>query len=258
MVTTAPRALAAACLALALSGCGAVLGSSPRPTPTSLPLPTGTPDIGFAVAVTPASAAVATATARPTATRFVAPHRAYIRLLPASGPPKSMTIRVLGAHLPANAQLQLTLTSAGSRGPVSTSASTDAGGRLQSRFTVPGAAPGRYRIVASLNGVTYAAAAYTVISDASLTVQTSSYGKGARVTVRGQRFLSHLKLLLVAYPMDVRGKPILVGDARTNARGAFRFVTTLRKLPPGQYALRAWSQNALAAQMADTFFQVVI
>jgi hypothetical protein len=51
---------------------------------------------------------------------------------------------------------------------------------------------------------------------------------------------------------------VVIGTVKTNGDGAFIYTRTLADLPLGQYAVRAWSQDAFAAQMAETFIQVVI
>jgi hypothetical protein len=86
----------------------------------------------------------------------------------------------------------------------------------------------------------------------------TAVSKGEQVRLRGRHFLPHVKLLLLAYPMSVHGKPVVIGTVHSNAKGRFTYTRTLARLPLGQYAVRAWSQNAFAAQMAETFIQVVI
>jgi hypothetical protein len=250
--------LAAGLLSASLCGCGSVVGSAARLVPTPTPAPTATLEVGFAVAVTPVSAPAASPTPRPTATRFAIPGGPYLQLLPASGPPRSSTVVVRGGHLPTHAQVQLEWAAAGSKGPITTTTWANGRGRLVTRFSIPGSAPGRYRIIASVNGVQYATAQYTVVSDAALSVGVGPSRRGEVLSVRGHHFLSRARLLLIAYPLDVKARPIVVGRARASAAGTFRYRGVLRHLAPGQYALRAWSQNALSAQMAETFFQVVI
>jgi hypothetical protein len=43
---------------------------------------------------------------------------------------------------------------------------------------------------------------------------------------------------------------------RASPHGRFVFHTTTAKLAPGQYVLRSWAVSDLAAQMAETVFEV--
>jgi len=106
--------------------------------------------------------------------------------------------------------------------------------------------------------VRYAEASYDVRSAAILHSQASSVGNGDIIRVRGTGFLPNLKVLLVAYPIDVSGKPIALGTTKCNARGSFTYSRTVPTLALGQYLVRAWSDDAMAAQMAESYFQVVI
>lgn len=255
MRTGARTVLLAWALAL-LTGCGQ--DAMPVPTPVPTLAPTQTPEVGFAVELTPLPRATPTPTPRPVPTRFVPPAGPYIVLLPPQGPPVSRQITVRGAHLPPSSAVQLSWSPDGRSAPVTRQAGTDRSGNLLTQFSVPAAPPGRYRITASVNGVRYALAIYRVASQALLSASAEPAHGAETVRVQGSQFLPREKLLLVAYPMSVRGKPIVVGIARCGRKGRFRFETTLRGLAPGQYALRAYSQDAMSAQMGETFFEVVI
>jgi hypothetical protein len=50
----------------------------------------------------------------------------------------------------------------------------------------------------------------------------------------------------------------MLGSVQVNARGRFAFTGPIDKLEPGQYVLRAWSSSSVAAEMAQTFFEVVV
>jgi hypothetical protein len=115
-----------------------------------------------------------------------------------------------------------------------------------------------YRIIAQVNGVPYAAARYRITSTALLRVSVTPGQIGEQVQVRGLRFLPHLTLVLVAYSVDTRARPILLGVVRTGRHGTFRFVASSQRLVPGQYLLRAWSVSQVSAQMAEGFFEVVV
>lgn len=252
---------AALCLCmLVLSGCGATEAINPTPLPTLPPAPTATPDVGFEVNVT----AVPTARphhVKPTPTRFVPPQSAYIALSSASGPPAQRLVVVRGGHLPPSrtVSLQWSLGSKSpSTSPISTTTRTGPHGELRSRFTVPASPPGKYSIVAAIDGEIVATAAYRVESKATLSGHVSPAPQGETVHIRGRHFLPRVKLLLVIYPMSVHRKPVILGRVRSNSQGRFAYTRTVRKLSLGQYAVRAWSQDALATQMAETFIQVVI
>jgi hypothetical protein len=199
-----------------------------------------------------------TTTPQPTPTHFTPPAGPYIVLLPSVGPPASRQITVRGGHLPPSSAVQLSWSPDGRVAPITRSAGTDRAGNLVSQFTVPASPPGRYRIVATVNGVRYALAIYHMTSQALLSASAAPQRGAEVVRVKGRAFLPYEKLLLIAYPMSVRGKPIVVGRARCGRKGNFHFETTMSELAPGQYALRAYSQDALSAQMGETFFEVVI
>jgi hypothetical protein len=46
--------------------------------------------------------------------------------------------------------------------------------------------------------------------------------------------------------------------ARSGGSGGFTYTRVVPKLALGQYVVRAWSQDAFAAEMAETYIQVVI
>jgi hypothetical protein len=50
----------------------------------------------------------------------------------------------------------------------------------------------------------------------------------------------------------------VLGTLKSDQRGDFRFSMPTKRLGQGQYVLRAFSQSTLAAQMAETFFEVVV
>ena len=239
-----------------LAGCGQE--AMPLPTPIPTAEPTQTPEVAFKVELTPVARPTASPTPRPAPTRFVPPTGPYIVLLPSSGPPASRQITVRGAHLPPSSPLDLGWSPDGRTAPIVRRAGTDRAGKLVAQFTVPASRPGKYRIVATVNGVRYARAIYRVTSDATLTASAAPSGDAEIVHVHGTDFLPRERLLLVAYPMSVRGKAIIIGYTHCGRRGRFRFHRTLPGLPPGQYALRAYSQDGLSAQMGETFFEVVI
>jgi hypothetical protein len=182
----------------------------------------------------------------------------YLVLVPTSGPPNTRTVYVRGAHLPPSTPVQLTWSTLLHLSGISTTAYTDKLGRLSSSFTIPASQPGRYRIVAQVGGNLYATALYTVRSEAVVTVSVSSAPGSVILTIQGARFLPREKLLLVAYSMTTRQPPIILGYAQTGRRGSFRLIRSTRQLVTGQYALRAFATGASSAQMAETFFEVVV
>jgi hypothetical protein len=109
-----------------------------------------------------------------------------------------------------------------------------------------------------IGGVPYAAALYRVVSVAALTVSASLQSPGEQLSVRGRRFLPHLSLLLICYAMSGNQKPVIVGTVRSDGRGRFSLTKTIKKLPQGQYVLRAAAVNSYAVQVADAFFQIVL
>ncbi|GAC1526813.1 MAG: hypothetical protein NVS2B16_34970 [Chloroflexota bacterium] len=85
------------------------------------------------------------------------------------------------------------------------------------------------------------------------TLQAIAGPSGLRIT--GSHFIPHSRLALVAYPTFGSRRYIVLGTADSNTHGTFRFHSG-QQLTPGQYVLRAFSQSTLAAQMAQTFFEV--
>jgi hypothetical protein len=165
---------------------------------------------------------------------------------------------VRGGHLPPSAAVQLGWSRDGKSAPITTPAGTDKHGNLLTQFVIPAAPPGTYYVVLLIGGARFASAPYVVRSRATLNVVVSSASGGDRLFIQGRRFLPHLKLLLVAYPIDTGGKAVVIGTTWCGRRGGFRYSRTVTGLALGQYVLRAWSNDALVAEMAETYFQVVI
>lgn len=243
---------------LSLSGCGMQEAIPPTGTPIPTAVPTSTPSVGFAVVVTQVPTARPTGTPVPTATPFAVPPGPYIELIPSTGAPVSRRILVRGGHLPPSVGVQLGWSSDGKSAPIATGAGTDKKGMLLTHFSVPASPPGRYYVLLTIGGVRYASAPYVVSSAAALSARAIGRAGSNRIIVRGTGFLPHLKVLLIAYPIDVKGRPLVVGTTRSGRYGRFKYVRSFARLALGQYLLRAWSDNALAAQMAETYFQVVI
>ena len=251
---------AAFSLMVLLAGCAARTASpepaQPHDAPT--PLPTPTVPVSFAVSITaiPAPRHVVQRP-RPAATAAVPLTGPYLLLSPRSGPPSSQTIMVRGGRLPPSVTMQLVWTAAGPSSPISRQAYTDRHGTLSSALVIPGSPPGSYQVVADFDGVAYAAARYTVVSRAALAVHVAPGGTAGELAVSGTRFLPHLRLVLVAYHATGGDAVAVLGSVNTGGRGVFT-LTTHKQLAPGEYILRAWSTSALSAQMAETFFQVVL
>lgn len=243
--------------ALFLSACGSQQALNPTPLPTLPPTLTATPEVGFVVNVT----AVPTAPphhVRPTPTAFTPPGHPYIVLSSTAGPPVQRVVSVRGGHLPPSSTVQLVWSLGRKTSSISTTTRAGPGGGFRSSFTIPASPPGTYRVLAMINGAIWAGANYRVESQATLSGHVASASGGERVQIRGKHFLPRVKLLLVAYPLSAKAKPVVIGTVKTNGDGAFIYTRTLADLPLGQYAVRAWSQDAFAAQMAETFIQVVI
>jgi hypothetical protein len=134
---------------------------------------------------------------------------------------------------------------------------TNRTGEFLSRFRVPGSQPGIYQIAARIQGVSYASARYTVASMAVLSVSVSSSPGVDTFTISGRRFVSHEKLVLLAFPVAGGNEPISIGNVRCGRHGRFTYVRAVASLPPGQYVLRALSTDTGSLQMADTFFSVI-
>lgn len=253
-----------AALTLALSGvlqigCGSDTVSVPAAlTPAPRPTPTPTVAVSFEIQPTPILIRHRRRPRpRPTPTPFRPGLSPYLALFPNSGPPVSRTIVVHGGNLPKWQMIQLVWSPGGRASPLSTTSYTDKKGGLSTTFSVPGSPPGLYRVQAEIDGVTYAAAWYAVTSKANLSVSVLAAVGGDRIEVMGKRFIPDLSLLLVAFPTFRKGHVVL-GWARTDGRGAFRLEYAPRRLSPGQYVLRAYSTSAVAAQMAEVPFEVVI
>ncbi|MGH2442791.1 MAG: hypothetical protein ACRDFX_06470 [Chloroflexota bacterium] len=211
------------------------------------------------MAVTPVTIRAAPKpTPRAAPTRFVPPAGPYIRLAPSSGLPVARMIAVRGANLPKSATVSLVWSPGGRASSLNTTSWTTRKGTIATGFSVPASPPGSYRISLQVRGVSYATSVYRVTSHASLLVSVAPGSDGDTVRIRGKAFLHHSQLLLVAYLVTRHPKPILLGSSRSSSTGRFSFQLTTRKLAPGEYTLRAYSTNALAAQMAETYFQVAI
>ena len=259
-LTSRSAQFALAALTLALAGCSTD-AAPPRtsPAPTFVPTPYPTVSLGFKVADTPAPVHQRRRhKVRPTPTPFVAPPGPYVRLSPSSGPPVGRSILIRAGNLPPSSAVQLVWSPTGRRSAVTRTAYTDRKGNMSTDFSVPGSTPGIYQVMASVDGVAWAKARYTVTSDAALHVVVSSGAGGEMVRVSGKRFVSRLHLLLIVYPMFQGGPVLVLGRTQADRHGAFTFVQGSRQLIPGQYELRAWSTDALSAQMAEAFFQVII
>jgi hypothetical protein len=245
---------------LGLAGCTPLAGATPTPTPTRLPptaAPTPTKQVAFVVQVT---SVPGTHKRRhrpsPTPTPFAAHGRPYIALIPASGPPVSRMVRLVGGNLPKRVPVDMLWSARGHSSPMDTVIYTGPRGNIDVSYTVPMSAPGSYSLVAQINGVTYASARYQVASHASLNVTVTPQGGKDNLVVTGRHFIANFKLALVAYHTDGNQKPLVLGMIRASSHGRFVFHTTTTKLAPGQYILRSWAVSDLAAQMAETVFEV--
>ncbi len=208
--------------------------------------------------MTPVVVRARRATPTPRPTRFVPPAGPFITLQPDSGPPADETITVIGGHFPANSSVEILWSPSGKLAPLSTTGFTDRHGGLRTTLSVPASATGDYRVVARVTGVLAVFAVYHVVSRATLEVSILA-GKGdGTLAIVGKKFIPKFHLTLIAYPAAGGRAPIVLGNARANARGAFSFSVPTDSLHPGQYILRAWSASSLAAQMAQTFFEVVV
>lgn len=108
-----------------------------------------------------------------------------------------------------------------------------------------------------LNGVTEASASYRVTSYANMTVAIVGSSQGESIQIQGRRFLGNLHVILIAYPLSTHARTVILGSVTTNGRGSFRLQRVTRKLVPGQYVVRAFSTDAVSAQMAEQFLEVV-
>ena len=259
---TAPAA-ALCCIAGALAGCGP-LATAPPPYPTAtsgppIATPTPTREVGLVVQVTDVpETPKPKRTPIPTPTRFVQPKHAYILLQPDSGPPVSHRVRLIGGNLPNRVPVDVLWSARGRTSAVDTVIYTGPHGDINVSYTVPMSPPGRYVVTAKVNGVNYATARYRVESHATLDVNVAPSAAGDTLTVMGRHFIPRFRLALVAYQSVGTAKPLVLGMVRSSATGMFVFRVTTSHLAPGQYILRSWSVSDLAAQMAETVFEVTI
>jgi hypothetical protein len=247
------------CLLAILTGCDVVAAPDPTPVPTRLPTVTPTSAVTFQVAVTPI---VVRKRHRPKPTpqptRFVVPAGPYIVLHPNSGPPVDRTIVVTGGHFPHSVAISILWSLSGHLTPLSTTGYSDGHGALRATLSIPASAPGLYRVQAQVNGVPYARAGYHIVSLASLATSVTSSSSGGTLTVVGKKFVPGFQLTLIAYSTVGGRTPIVLGTVQVNSRGRFAFAWPMDQLQPGQYILRAWSASSVAAEMAQTFFEVVV
>jgi hypothetical protein len=252
--------LTAVCMAFGgLVGCSAFASASPTPTISRPPaVPTPTRQVGFVVRVTVPPTLPAAHTPRPTSTPFVPPRHPYILLQPSSGPPVSRFVRLLGGNLPKRVPVDMVWAPKGHKSQLNTVIYTGPRGNIDVSYTVPMSAPGTYSLVAEISGRQVASATYNVASHATLEVSTAVVSNGESLVIRGHHFIPNFKLALVAYQTVGKSTPLVLGMAQSSKHGAFVFRTTTNKLTPGQYVLRSWSVSDLAAQMAETFFEVEV
>ncbi|MDQ2742965.1 MAG: hypothetical protein M3Z66_11815 [Chloroflexota bacterium] len=239
-----------------LSGCGAQAAGPPAPPSTPTPPPTPTVTLGFEVVSSAVPATPPRPTPRPTATPFVIPAGPYLELVPNSGPPISRTILVRGGGLPHSALVDLEWTISGHSAGVGTAVTTSIHGKLGTRFRIPGAPPGRYKVMVLVGGVPYATAWYTVRSAATLTAEVAGDPGRQAIVIRGRGFVPRLRLLLIAYPLERGSVPRVLAETRADTRGRIDLIRTGRNLRPGEYLIRAWSESAISSQMAQTILQV--
>ncbi len=264
-VPAMPRRLSLVPLAILsgvlLAGCATDTGAVQPVAPTlAPPQPTVAPtqSVAFAVAVTPqATPKRIRPLPRPIATRFVVPPGPYLVLSPNSGPPVSRAISIRGGNFPRDSEITLSWFSGRHFSTLSTNGWTDRHGSLKIAFVVPATPPGSYKIRAEFGGLAYAISTYRVRSYASVQATVAPDAYGDRVTIEGHGFVPKVKLLLVAYPLFAKQHAVVLGTAESSNRGQFSFHGNTLKLLPGQYALRVWTMDALAAQVSDTYFQVV-
>jgi hypothetical protein len=247
------------CAVMLLAGCDVLAAPSPTPVPSPAPTITPTSEVTFQVAVTPV---VRHAHQRPTATaqptRFVAPRGPYIVLKPDSGPPVDRTISVVGEHFPRDVAVTILWGLTGRLTPLSTTGYSDGHGGMRTSLSVPASAPGMYRVLAEVQGVPLARATYNIVSLASLATSVAPTAGGGTLSISGKRFVPGFQLTLIAYSTVGGRKPIVLGNVQVNSRGRFSFTRPVDDLEPGQYVLRAWSASSVAAEMAQTFFEVVV
>lgn len=243
---------------VALSAC-APLSAAPvaTPTPTETPLPTPTATISFSVGVGAPSPTPDRPKPTPRPTRFKPPLGPYIVLSASTGPVGGRRIVVRGGNLPAGQQVSL-LWSPRTRGTgIATITYTNTHGAFAQQVTVPPALPGPYRISAQIDGVTYASGGYRVVSSGEVGVTVVPTTGGDAFDVTGNRFQPRQRLLLVAYSLTRGVRPVILGRAKTDARGRLSFRVS-RRLQTGEYALHVFSTEGLSADLASTYFQVQV
>jgi hypothetical protein len=194
----------------------------------------------------------------PRSTRFVAPTGPYIVLHPNSGPPVDRTIVVIGGNFPHSVAINILWSLGGRLTPLSTTGYSGGHGGLRASLSIPASAPGLYRVQAQVQGVPYALANYHIVSSASLAASVTTASGGGTLSIAGKKFVPGFQLTLIAYSTVGGRTPIVLGNVQVNSRGRFSFARPMDQLEPGQYVLRAWSVSSVAAEMAQTFFEVVV
>ena len=245
-------------IAFLIGGCGSGTVATHVTAPTIPPAPTASPTTAFQIALTAVPTAPPPVKPTATSTPFLPPNGSYVVVIPSFGPPVSRSVKVRAGHLPADSPVLLVWSPRPRAVGLSTAATTDRHGNLATTFRLPAAQPGTYRMTVDINGVPYAYARYTVQSRASVQAFASPGLKGERVLVRGSGFLRRTKLLLVAYAVAGRSKPIVLGTVRADVKGRLSATLTNWRLGPGTYLLAAFASSPLEAQMAETYFQVAV
>jgi hypothetical protein len=247
------------CILVSLTGCEVVAAPVPTPIATSLPTITPTTDVTFRVGVAPiVQRKHHRAKPTPQPTRFVAPPGPYLVLHPDFGPPVDNTIVVSGGHFPHSVAISILWALSGRLTPLSTIGYSDPHGGLRAALSIPASAPGVYRVQAEVQGVPYARAEYHIVSAASLAASVTPTSSGGTLSILGKKFVPGFQLTLIAYSTIGTRKPIVLGNVQVNSYGRFTFSRPMDQLQPGQYILRAWSASSVAAEMAQTFFEVVV
>jgi hypothetical protein len=220
-------------------------------------VPTATQNVALVVNVTAiATRPVEHHTPTPTPTPFVAPKGPYIRLVPAGGPPASREVRLIGGNFPKRSPIDMVWSVGTKLSPMDTSIYTGPRGNIDVAYNIPASPPGSYRLTAKVDGVAYASTIYRIVSKATLAAVVHPGARDRSLVVTGSGFVPKFTLAIVAYPAIGHKKPIVLGMAHPNGSGRFTFGSTIKRLPPGQYLLRAWSVSQMAAQMAETSFEV--
>ncbi len=242
-----------------LAGCDVLAAPSPTPVPSPVPTITPTSAVTFQVAVTPiVRHPHHRPTPTPVPTRFVAPAGPYIVLQPNTGPPVDRTITVVGANFPHDMTVTILWGLSARLTPLSTTGYSDGRGKVRVSLSVPASAPGLYRVLAQVQGVPYARATYDIVSLASLATSVAPTAGGGTLSISGKKFVPGFQLTLIAYSTVGGRKPIVLGNVQVDSRGRFTLARPVDDLEPGQYILRAWSNSSVAAEMAQTFFEVVV